>query len=352
MAQYTLKDISSATGYSLPTVSRVLSGSDYPVKDEVRKVIEDYAKEVGYVPNLLARGLKTCFFPEVAVVIPSLSNPFYTDVLAGIDEELKDTGFSMVVYMFGRNGKSANTLINSLCSKKLAGVIIAADILATKEGKELAELKNKGMPVIVFDEVPDSNSEFNGVFFDYHKGGWLAAEHLYNMGHRKVAFISRVLDRPTRNELAEGIREFFRSKAGENVTLDIYQSDESESFAAGLNLAADVLTSSTPYTAIIANSDAVATGAMSALMQQNIKIPEQMSIIGLDDSIFARITTPLLSTVKVPAQHMGSNAARMILERVRANAEIKNVYLQPQLISRDTVRRLTTADSDIKKAEE
>ena len=348
MEQYTLKDISAATGYSLPTVSRVLSGSNYPVREEVRKAIEDYAREVGYVPNLLARGLKTRFFPEIAVVIPSFNNPFYTSVLAGIDEKLKGTGFSMVVYLFGHNGKTANNLLKILCSKKLAGVIIAADILATDEGRDLANLLNKDfrdeeMPVVVFDEVPQSTSNFRGIYFDYYKGGWMAAEHLYDMGHRKVAFISRILNRPTRCELAEGVKAFFESKG---ISLDVYERDEAESFAAGLMLASDVLASSVPYTAIIANSDAVATGAMSALMQHNVKIPDQMSIVGVDDSIYSRITTPLLTTVQVPSQSMGEHAAKIILGLVKADGEVDDVYLQPALVSRSTVRRITSTDLD------
>lgn len=349
MAQYTLKDISTATGYSLPTVSRVLSGSDYPVREEVRRTIEDYAKKVGYVPNMLARGLKTKFYPEIAVVLPSLSNPFYTSVLTGIDEELTDTEFSMMVYMFGHNEKKAANLIHSLCSKKVAGVIIAADLLATNKGIVLSELQSRDIPVIVFDEVPENSSMLSGVFFDYYRGGWMAAEHLYDMGHRNVAFITRVLDRPTRHRLAEGIKGFFASKGIPLSDEDVYQSEDNDNFSAGLTLAREVLSSPKPYTAIIANSDAVATGAMSALIQQNVKVPDEMSVMGLDNSIFSRITTPLLSTVQVPSQSMGSHAARILLELVEKSGESYNVHLQPTLIRRSTVRDLKAADAARKK---
>lgn len=342
MAQYTLKDISSATGYSLPTVSRVLSGSDYPVREEVRRAIEEYAREVGYVPNMLARGLKTRFYPEIAVVLPSLSNPFYTSVLTGIDEELTDTEFSMMVYMFGHNESKAANLIHSLCSKRVAGVIIAADTLATNKSIDLAEFRNRDIPVIVFDEVSENPSSLDGVFFDYFKGGWMAAEHLYDMGHRKVAFITRVLDRPTRHKLAEGIKGFFSHKGIPLSDTDIYQSNIQDNFTAGLMLAREVMSSGEGYTAIIANSDAVATGAMSAFIQQDVKVPEQMSVIGVDNSIFSRITTPLLTTIEVPSQSMGSHAARILLDLVEKNGESSRVHLQPALVRRSTVRDMNS----------
>lgn len=336
MEQTTIRDVARKSGYSVATVSRVLSGSNYPVAAETREAIERCARDLGYVPNMLARSLKTNMNTEVAVVIPSFLNPFYTTVLTGIERILTSNGFSMLVYLRKREA-GADELIRSLHSKLVSGIIIAADCIDNSFAQKLLEIQDRNIAVIVFDNAVAGYEQLQGVFFDYHRGGCMAAKYLFSHGHRQVALISKLIDRDTRKNFANGFASIYSK---ENFALqdeDVYESLIEDDFFAGIELANAVLDSSKPYTAIAANNDSVAAGALSAMLQRGVRVPDDISIIGMDDNIYARMTTPLLTTVQIPSLEMGGLAARHLIDAVRGNSMRYNIYMQSDIIERNTV---------------
>ena len=337
--QVTIKDIARESGYSIATVSRTLNGNGYPVNRETRKEIEACAKRLGYMPNVYARTLKTSTSNEVAVVIPSFRNPFYTSALVGIENELSRLRYELVFYLKQHDQVDAACFMSTLSGKKFAGIIIASDCISRELAVMLDELQ-KDVPVVVLDgDVPDRNS-LHGVFFDYQKGAAAAAEYLIQNGHRKVALITKAIDRPTRQSVAEGFLRAFRAVGAAVGPEDIFESDISDDFDAGFALGSAAAGARAGYTALLANNDAVAAGALSAMITRNIRVPEDISIIGIDDNVYARMTTPRLTSIRVPSEHMGVLAAKQLLETIAGKRPGGSLYVEPEIVERDTVRKI------------
>ena len=334
----TIKDIARESGYSVATVSRTLSGNGYPVNLKTRREIEACARRLEYMPNVYARTLKTNTSNEVAVVIPSFRNPFYTSALAGIGNELGRLGYELVFYLKQHDQVDAASFVSALSGKKFAGVIIANDCVSRELAVMLDELQ-KDIPVVVLDgEIPDRRS-LHGVFFDYRKGAAAAAEYLVAKGHRRVALITKTIDRPTRRSVAEGFLQAFRDSGAPVGRGDIFESDISDDFDAGFALGHTVVSAQAGYTAFLANNDAVAAGALSAMIKQNIRVPEDISIMGIDDNVYARMTTPRLTSVRVPSENMGVLAAKQLLETI-AGKRPDSLFVEPEIVERDTVRKI------------
>lgn len=350
MSSITIKDIAKKTGYSTATVSRVLADNGYPVDAKTKAVIQECADSLGYVPNLLARSLKTNSSKEIAVITPSFHNPFYASVMSGIESTISKHGYSLLVYYYKRNSGKPKALIDSILSKKVAGVIIASDCVGTDLAFSLRDLKKRGVPVIVYVSEVDGFPDLLGVFFDHRRGGRLVAQTLYENGHKQVALISLdYSNQTTRRTFVGGFCDYYREigyPLRENQ--DIFQSPEKDDFIAGAELCEKVLSSSKKYTAIAANNDSVAAGALSVLIQKGISVPDEISIIGMDDSIYSRMTTPLLSTLQIPSQDMGNLAAKLLLEEIDGNPMKYSIILQSGIVERQTLKDISKKGKDEK----
>lgn len=342
MDQATIKDVARESGYSIATVSRVLSNSDYPVNARTRKAILECVDALGYVPNIFARGLKTNRSKEIAVVTPTFRNPFYTTIIAEIENTLSQSGYSMVVYQHKRNVDDPKELVDSFISKKIAGVVIASDSIGVALANGLRSMKNRNIPVMVYDADLEGYQDLRGVFFDYRRGGRIAAQELYKNGHKNVALITlEYSNQLTRRSFVGGFCGYYR-EIGHPLRedQDIFQSFANDDFLAGVQLAEAVLDCPKEYTAIAANNDSVAAGAISTMLQRGIRVPEEISIIGMDDNVYARMTTPLLTTVRVPSAEMGKLVAKHLLEEIEGNPLQFSIYLQSGVVERRTVQSI------------
>lgn len=340
MERITLKHVAKNCGFSVTTVSRVLSGTDYPVSDEARKAITQTAKKLGYVPNVLARSLKTNISQEVAVILPSITNPFYTSMTMGIESVLSNAGYNMLVYLTGGDPARDCEMLNSLRGKMVAGVIIPADCITPEVAQILDNLKKDSIPFVTIDYIPDASSSDIGVFFDYRRGGQLAARYLLDQGHRKIAFATLRLDRYSRRSRRKGFCEAVKAAGVPFSSKDVFESNEKDEFEAGIGLARNVLDSNRSYTAIASNNDAVAMGILSELASRGLRVPDDISVIGFDDCIFSRMSTPLLTTVQVPAEKMGKLAAQFMLGELTGEHFQYSIYLEPRIIERQSVRNI------------
>jgi len=190
MSNVTITGIAKETNLSTATVSRVLSGSDYPVKLETRKKIMDAAEKVGYVPNMLARGLKTRHSNEIAVIVPYIHYPFFYSIVTGIETVLAKSAFNMSLHLTRSLNAPPDSLASRLVGNMVAGVIITTDSMPQNFYNVLLGLNQKnGLPVITMDyELKEY--QFPGVYFDYFAGAKMALEYLFDKGHRQIAFAS------------------------------------------------------------------------------------------------------------------------------------------------------------------
>lgn len=340
MKHATLKDVAKSTGFSVTTVSRVLGDSDYPIHPDTRKAICAAAKEMNYIPNILARSLKTHVSKDIAVVIPSITNPFYTSIIMGIEETLSNNGYNMLTYLTRMNNAKDSELITSLRGKMIAGVIIAADCITITLTNSLQLLKKSNIPYVITDYTPDLGEPTFGVFFDYHHGGRMAARYLLGLGHRRIAFATRSLDRPSRRNLREGFCKEMAASGIGFTEKDVFVSDSKNELDAGVELVQQILGRKKTYTVISANNDTVAVGIMAELARQGWKIPEDIGVVGFDNSVFAQMSSPPLTTVQVPAEEMGRLAAESMLNELSGKKIQYSIYLEPKIVERQSVQKV------------
>ena len=336
MSKVTIRDVAQKCGLSIATVSRVLAGSDYPVKPETRQLILDAANECGYVPNMLARGLKINQGNEIAVIVPSIQNPFYTSVVKGIETALLGSGYSMLLYITEVQGEKSRHLVDSLQGKMVAGVIIAADSMNAMLAEKLQYLKRiLNTKVMVFDHHI-GGCAFPGVYFDYFAGARMATEYVIGLGHTRIAFASGPMDRETRRTRLAGYKFACETLLGNNPEQDCYVCTDETDFMAGAALAVQIAQSQKGYTAILAINDSVGVGLLAGLAEQHIRVPEDISVVGFDDCIYAKMCSPMLTTIRVPSEDIGLQAAKHLLQELRDGTAMPSIYMEPEIVERNS----------------
>ncbi|CAB1248826.1 HTH lacI-type domain-containing protein [Ruminococcaceae bacterium BL-6] len=339
----TIYDIASKTGFSASTVSRVLSGSTYPVHEQTRRKILECAQELHYVRS--AQRARFGFRDlEIGVILPNISNPFYPQIAMGILSEAKKYNCNVFFCDSFRSEENQREYIRSLLRKKIRGIIISP---LFKHFSELELLRKKGVEIVVVDQEIEGIS-CSQVQFDTVKGGILAVDYLASMGHREIAFLGAPLTRISRREALEGFK-IGMMKNGlpvreENVILSDIEEEigGSYEFENGRILAERFMKLQNRPTAIMAVNDMTAIGIMQWLMLEGrVSIPGQVSIIGFDNVYLAKMVTPPLTTIQQPAYETGKLALKLLMDRINGGgSDVYSISLEPELIIRGTVRDL------------
>ncbi|MCQ6560076.1 LacI family DNA-binding transcriptional regulator [Paenibacillus mendelii] len=333
----TIHDIAKLAEVSSATVSRVLSGSDYPVSAATREKIQRIAKESNYIPNMLGKQLKTNSSMTIGVIIPSISNPFYSSVILGIEGIARQKGFHVIVCNSLHDAALEQEYLKTIAEKQVKGLIISS---IGSDQAMLQKLMDTGMKVIAIDQKVDGEG-ISQIEFDYRKGGYMATKHLQSMGHRKIGYVTSQLDRPSRRSIYQGYEEAMRELDLEPLTAESAEDDVYNSlneFNMGKKLAGKLLEAVHPPTAIFACNDVMAFGVINELSLRGLQVPRDMSVIGFDGIEYGQMIHPPLTTIKQPDYEMGRMACSMLLDLL--NGETKPVYdvvLQPQLLERSSV---------------
>ncbi|KRG15141.1 LacI family transcriptional regulator [Virgibacillus soli] len=342
--QTTIYDIARKAKTSTATVSRVLSNSNYPVSNELKERIKEVAKELNYIPNMIGRQLKTNNSMTIGVIIPSITNPFYSSIVLGIEDIARSRGYHVLLCNSHRSSELEEEYLKTLFEKQVRGLIVSS----ISSNKELVEaLVQKGLNVVAFDQTIEG-LESSQIQFDFRKGGFLATEHLIEKGHRKIAFISSPLTRPSRLSIYEGYQQALEKYEieVEREWIQIASREEEISernyeFKNGIDLTKKLLQCSDLPTAIFVCNDMTAFGVMNELANQGIKVPQQMSVIGFDNIEFSQMMTPPLTTIQQPDYEMGRMACNLLLDQLDGE-ETKQVdiILQPKVIERQSTKVL------------
>mgnify|MGYP000353810950 CR=1 FL=1 len=342
----TIYDIAKNANTSAATVSRVLSESNYPVSVGMREKIKRIAKEFNYVPNISGRQLKTNKSMTIGVIVPSISNPFYSSIVLGIEETARKNGYHVLLCNSLQNPELENEYIQTLFQKQVQGLIISS---ISGKIELLNHYISKGLNVVAIDQALDDLKDGFQIGFDYRKGGYLATEHLIQKGHSKIAYVTAPLDRPSRKDILTGYQDALL-KYGitpDQEWIQITESVESildgstYEFSNGKHLANRILNVQDRPTAILACNDMTAVGIINELEKQGVKVPYHMSIIGIDNIELGQIITPSLSTIDHPKREMGKFACRMLFERMNGEiSTMKEMVMQPQMIERGSVANI------------
>lgn len=330
----TITDVAKKAGVSVATVSRYFANNGYPVSKDAGMKIESAAAELDYTPNMVGRMLKTNSSRDIGVIIPTIMNPFYPDVLLGIEKTASKHGYQILLCNSLRSPEAEKNYIDSLYQKQVRGMIIAG----TDSSSHYDLMKSKGMHVV---NLEGSSDCCMGLDFDFVKSGRLMAGYLKDMGHRNVAFLTSPLTKRSRNDVLAGIRDVLDIPK-DNVLIDESES-ETESgiyeYEMGISLSQRFLDMRNRPTAVIAVNDITAAGVIKGLTTKGIRVPMDVSVAGFDNIGLSSMITPALTTVDQPGFKTGEIAALMLINSIEGKRH-ENIKIEPELIIRDSVSEI------------
>ncbi|HHV96257.1 MAG TPA: LacI family transcriptional regulator [Clostridiaceae bacterium] len=337
----TIYDIAEEVGFSTATVSRVLSNSSYPVKEQTRNKILETARKLNYEPNIIGRMLKKNESMDIGVVIPTISNPFYPQIVLGIEQEARSRGYNILLCNSFRDIITEQKYIETLYRKQVKGIIISS---IGENRKYLETLKKQGIVIVTIDQEIEG-FKCSKVVFDYVKGGEIATDYLIRQGHTNIAFLTSPLTRKSRRDVFEGYKLSLLKNnifLNENNIIVSNKEEECENatyeFKNGRWLARKFLERNTGATAIFVINDMTAFGVIQELTESGIKVPDEISVVGFDNIEISSMLNPPLTTVNQPAYETGKLACQLLFESFERNEDInKTVILEPSLVIRKSV---------------
>lgn len=302
-------EVAKRAGVSTATVSRVLSRPDVVAEETRRKVI-DTIERLGFTPNSSAANLRKLRTGNLLVTVPDISNPFFSQILQGIEEAAQRQGYAVLLGDTQHNPKREERYASMLKRKQADGLIF----LGHRLPKEAAALVKRAAP----NCAPIVNGcEFTpslgvpSVHIDNARGAAEAMEHLYRLGHRRIGVITGPLASPLSRDRLRGVKAQARAQRAEGELL-VVQGDFS--IASGAAMAEQLLRRREPPTAVFCFNDGMAIGVIQAAKGKGRRLPEDLSIVGFDDIQFARYTDPPLTTVAQPMREIGEGTVRLLLE--------------------------------------
>lgn len=333
----TIHDIAKIAGVSSATVSRVLSNSTYPVSAATKEKIRRIAKESNYIPNLLGKQLKTNSSMTIGVIIPSISNPFYSSVILGIEGIARQHNFHVIVCNSLHDAALEEEYLKTIVENQVKGLIISS-ISTDKE--MLKNMMDTGMKVVAIDQKVEGEG-IRQIEFDYRKGGYLATRHLQARGHKHIGYVTSQMDRPSRRSIYRGYVEAMEEAGLEPVMVESADEDVYNSlyeFDIGKKLTSQLLNIANPPSAIFACNDVMAFGVINELTRRGIQVPQDISVIGFDGIEYGQMIQPPLTTIKQPDYEMGKMACNMLMEMLKGDeGPMFDVMLQPKLLERSSV---------------
>jgi len=329
----TIKDIAKVAGVSYATVSRALN--DLPeINENTRKRIKEIAKQMGYTPNAVARGLVKKNTNMIALLIPDITNPFYPEVARGVEDFARENGYCVFLCNTNWDEKNEQNYLNILEERRVDGIIIAPVSVDTCNYVS----KNKAdIPVVyIGNRVDDDNASY--VVIDDYKAGYIATEYLIKLGHKNIAFIGGH-DKSTSH--IDRINGYKHALMENGLETDI-NSIKGYSFRkeSGYGTFLEMVKNRRVPTAIVAENDIIALGIMEAAERHGYEVPKDISIIGMDDIEYGSLPKINLTTVAQPKLEIGQKAAGILLDLISGNADSRKVILEPFLIVRGTCGRI------------
>jgi LacI family transcriptional regulator len=323
----TITDIARRADVSISTVSRVLRGTA-PVTESKRKAVLAAVAELDYQPNVFARGLASGESMAIGVLTQNFGSPFYDAILQGVVQGLQDTRYFPVFADGQWQLETEQEAVQALMQRQIDGLIVLGGFL---DSDQLAQYTERIPIIVVARRVPDY--EENCLYIDNMKASYMATQHLIELGHRRIAHISGRTDHQDAIERKRGYIKALEDAGIEPLQELIVEGNfrrQSGVLAVEMLLARGIA-----FSAIFAANDQMAYGTRLALYRRGIRVPEDLSLVGFDDEPAAAFMIPPLTTIRQPAVELGSEAARVILARLRGET-LTPAALKAELIVRES----------------
>ncbi len=327
----TLEQVAAQAGVSPSTVSRILNGTA-KVSADKQAAVQAAIEQLGFRPNPVARGLAGGRTLSIGVVTQTISSPFYGEALHGIEDVLESRGYIPLFVSGHWNEAEERKAIEALLSRRVDGLIVLAGRLTNSALQAYA----RRVPLVVVGRGM-SGPRVVSLSFDNEAGARLATEHLIGCGHRRIAFIAGDTVHEDARAREAGYRAALRAAGLQVDPALMLPGDFTE--AGGLMAVNRLLDSSTPFSAIFAANDQMAIGAALGLYRRNVRVPDDVSLVGFDDLAPAKFSIPPLTTVRQSVYEMGSASATAVLALL-AGETPSTTLPPPALVPRESTRRL------------
>ncbi|SHG85373.1 LacI family DNA-binding transcriptional regulator [Cognatishimia maritima] len=336
-----IQDVAREAGVSTATVSRALSNPDMLTKS-TREAVFQAIEKTGYRVNQAARNLRKQRAGAVLILVPNLANPFFSQILSGINSVLAESEYSVLIADSSaerQKGKLAEYFLDS----RVDGMISLDGDLKQDELQRFDQGAGKGRIVFACEWVPDGN--YPSVRVDNAMGAQLAVRHLYDLGHRKIAHVTGPESNVLTKERREGMLAERQRLGLETRPEWIIRGDFS--VRSGQDAAKRIFAMEDRPTAVFCASDEVAFGLVSGLRAKGLRVPEDISVVGFDDIELAEVFVPSLTTVRQDRHRIGARAAEMLLARLGPNAPADlSCDTTPEVLEVELVARSSTSRAD------
>jgi DNA-binding LacI/PurR family transcriptional regulator len=331
--QVTIRDVAEKTGYSFQTVSRVLNGNAGLHKASTVRKIEKVASELGYVQNLYAKVMQGGRTWSVGMIIDPFSDSFTKDIFSGAHDELMKRGYLPILLLHSRDAHDEE-LVKKLAARRVEGLILRPNP-NPEECREIATaVEQYHMPVVSVDYALTSSRKCDFAGTADEHGGQMAAEHLLDLGHRRLAGLFTPVESLTlRRKGFEDVVSKRTDIAPPVILTDWEIGEEEPSYVIIMQL----LDQKDAPTAIFAGGDFMLPSIYRAAKDLGLRIPEDLSVIGFGDVDFARHLVPAATTLKQDAYEIGVQAAQLVMDRIEnpeRNTAVRQLRFEPRLLER------------------
>ena len=326
-----MKDVAKLAGVSPSTVSRVIN-QNIPVGEQTKARVNEAIRKLHYKPNLLAKGLRVRSGHVIGLVVPEfIPLHAFANIIKYVEECAHQYDFNLILGNHHDNPDIEEQFIDSLIRRSVDGIIFSR---VSDESRVLRILHERNIPIVVIDRVLEDES-VPRVVLNNSRAGELAAEHLVSLGHRQIACISGPLNIGLCRERIKGFKHVLMEHGIEFSDDLIFEGEfKLEGGMTGVDV---LLRNHKDITGIWAHNDLMAAGVLKELHKRAVNVPDDMSIIGMDDVSLASIVTPALTTIKQPFKEMSGKAVEMIMRQKEGESlSDKTIMLEPELVVRET----------------
>ncbi len=336
----TIKDIAKALGISVSSVSRALRDS-YEISEPTKKKVREYANQHNYRPNPIALSLKERKTRSIGVVFPEIANTFFSQVIDGIESVAYKRNYNVIITQSKESADREDMILHYLTSRSIDGLIISVSANNT-DSRVIKNLHAEGVPIVFVDRIFD-DIDTHKVIVDNQEAAYQATSHLIQNGYKNIAAIGNNKNLSITLERLEGYKKALNKNNLHIPDYFIQYCEHGGLVIEEVKKAIDnLLKPAKKPDALVLLSDRITTESFKYLQSKGIKIPDKIGLIGFNNSAFAEMLTPSLSTIQQPAFQMGETAALQILEIIESKRPVTRfeiIVLPPTIIERQSSKK-------------
>lgn len=330
----TIKDVAKKANVSVATVSRILNNLD-GYSEETRKKVMDVIEEIGYQRNAIARNLKINESRTIGVLLPRVDTLFYIKIINGIQDYASLNNYSVITCTVGRDGNQITEYLNTLAERQVDGMIVCSLPPKSQYDKKIVE---SNIPSILVSTLSYRYS-IPYVKVDDYQASYAGTQYLIENGHKNIALLGGKREDPIAG--APRLQGFIQALKDNGLPVnEKFIKHNGFSFNDGIVSMEQLLKEKDRPTAIFATCDEIAIGALTVAHRQGLKVPDDISIIGYDNTIVSEMCYPTLTTIGQPLYEMGKKSVEMLIKKISQNTKIESVIMPFEIIERETVKKI------------